>query len=66
MIVNPTVSSSLLQKKHVAISYHQTREASAAGIVHPIKIRGEHNMADVMTKAQKAALFKELTNQFMS
>ena len=66
VIVNSTVSSSLLKKKHVAISYHQTREASAAGIVHPIKIRGEDNMADVMTKAQKPRLFKDLTNQFIS
>ena len=66
VIVNATISSSLLKKKHVAIAYHQTREAAAAGIIHPIKIKGERNIADVMTKAQTAKLFKDLTNQFMS
>ena len=66
VIVNATVASSLLKKKHVAIAYHQTRGAAAAGIIHPIKIKCGHNPADVMTKAQTAKLFKELTNQFMS
>lgn len=52
VILNSTVPSSLLKKKHVAISYHKTREATAAQICRPIKSRGEWNFADVCTKAQ--------------
>ena len=37
VIQNSTIKSSLFKKKHVAISYHKTREASASGTVHPIK-----------------------------
>ena len=37
IILNSTVPSSLLKKKHIAIAYHKTREAIAAGIVHPLK-----------------------------
>ena len=37
VVQNSTIKASLQKKKHVAISYHKTREAAAAGIVHPIK-----------------------------
>ena len=41
VILNATLKSSLLKKKHIAISYHMAREATVAHIVHPIKTRGE-------------------------
>ena len=43
VIINCSVSDSLLKKKHVAIAYHKTRESAAAGIVHPIKIDQRNN-----------------------
>eukprot|EP00957_Ditylum_brightwellii_P036623 2774597-Ditylum_brightwellii.AAC.1 len=52
VIMNSTVPSSLLKKKHVAISYHIAREATAAHIVHPLKTKGDWNSADVLTKPQ--------------
>ena len=57
MIQNCTLPESLLKKKHVAIAYHKTREAAAAGIVHPIKIRSEHHFADILTKAVNGKTF---------
>jgi len=51
VIINATVHSSLLKKKHVAIAYHLTREATAARTVHPLKTKSEWNFADVLTKA---------------
>ena len=57
VIQNSTIQDSLLKKKHVAIAYHKTREAAAAGIVHPIKIRSEHNFADILTKAVTGKTF---------
>ena len=50
-------ADSLLKKKHVAIAYHRTREAAAAGIVHPIKIDGKNNFADILTKAVTGKTF---------
>jgi hypothetical protein len=43
VIHNVTIKDSLLKKKHVAISYHKTRETTAAGITHPVKILGTRN-----------------------
>ena len=34
VIQNSTIKWSLLKNKHVAISYHKTREAAASGTVH--------------------------------
>eukprot|EP00957_Ditylum_brightwellii_P029655 2241059-Ditylum_brightwellii.AAC.1 len=41
VIINSTVPSSLLKKKHVAISYHMAHETTAEKIVHPLKIKGD-------------------------
>lgn len=57
VIQNCTISDSLLKKKHVAIAYHKTRESASAGMVHPIKIRSEHNFADILTKAVTGKTF---------
>ena len=37
VIQNCTLSESLLKKKHVAIAYHKSREAAAAGMIHPMR-----------------------------
>eukprot|EP00957_Ditylum_brightwellii_P189598 14432122-Ditylum_brightwellii.AAC.1 len=51
VIIDSTVTSSLLKKKHVAISYHMAHEATAARIVHPLKTKGDWNFVDVLTKS---------------
>ena len=48
VIESATVHERILKKKHVAISYHKTREAAEHGITHPLKIDSEDNM----TKSQ--------------
>ena len=60
VILNCTVSNSLLKKKHVAIAYHKTRESAAAGMVHPIKIATQNNFADILTKAVTGKTFWSL------
>lgn len=57
VIQNISMKDSLLKKKHVAISYHKSREAVAAGIAHPVKTEGVYNYADVLTKAQAHKVF---------
>ena len=54
-----------MKKKHVAISYHKVREAAACGIVHPVKIDGRYNFADVLTKAQTNKVFAMLVGEVM-
>ena len=66
VILNSTIPSSLLKKKHIAIAYHKTREATATGIVHPLKMKGEYNFADVCTKSQDRKTFAYLVNGMMS
>ena len=39
-----------LHKRHVALSYHRTREAIAAGITRFYHIRGDKNPADILSK----------------
>eukprot|EP00957_Ditylum_brightwellii_P093387 7110858-Ditylum_brightwellii.AAC.1 len=46
VVLNSTIPSSLLKKKHVDISYHMAREAMAAKAVHPVKMKGDWNFAD--------------------
>eukprot|EP00957_Ditylum_brightwellii_P133373 10168782-Ditylum_brightwellii.AAC.1 len=46
VIINSTISSSLLKKKHMAISYHMVHEATAARIIHLLKTKGDWNFAD--------------------
>ena len=60
VVQNCTIPDSLLKKKHVAIAYHKTRESAAAGIVHPIKIAGINNFADLFTKALTGKTFWRL------
>ena len=64
VIQNSTIKSSLPKKKHVAISYHKTREAAASGIMHPIKIDGTINYADVLTKYQDLKTFQLITGSY--
>ena len=50
VVLNTTVPSSVLKKKHLAVGYHRVREAIACGILRFAHIRSENNIADVLTK----------------
>ena len=50
VVLNTTVPSSVLKKKHCAIGYHCVREAIAAKILRFAHIPSETNIADVLTK----------------
>ena len=63
VIQNATLKESLLKKKHTAINYHKVREATAAGIVHPVKIHTTNNFADVLTKSLPRKAFANLTGR---
>jgi hypothetical protein len=50
VVLNTTVLSSVLKKKHNAIVYHRVREAIAAGILRFAYIKSEENVSYVLTK----------------
>ena len=50
VVLNTTIPSSSLKKKHLACSYHRVREAIAGGFVLFGHIPSEKNLADIGTK----------------
>ena len=55
VILNTQLPCSSSKKKHNSVAYHKCREAVAAGIIRTGHIPGEHNVADVLTKAKSPA-----------
>jgi hypothetical protein len=49
VISNVTSPDANLKKKHVALSYHTVQENVSAGVIHPHKISGKNNIADLLT-----------------
>jgi hypothetical protein len=66
VISNATVRDASLKKKHVALSYHSVRESVAAGIIHPHKISGKNNIADLLTKPLDRFTFMGHTGKVLS
>ena len=60
VVLNTTIPSSILKKKHNAICYHRVREACAAGIVRFAHIPSHENIADLCTKSLGKATFYSL------
>jgi hypothetical protein len=59
VVLNTTLPSSTLKKKHNAIAYHRVREAVAAKIAKVYHIDGKENMADILTKATDGPTFRK-------
>ena len=59
VVLNATVPSSTLKKKHNSIAYHRIREAIVALIIRIGEVNGKKNLADMFTKPLPAG---ELTN----
>jgi hypothetical protein len=62
LVLNTTVPSSILKKKHNAIAYHRVRKAIAERIMRFVFIKSEENVSDVLTKPlsnKKISLFNE-------
>ena len=51
VVLNTTVPSSVLKKKHLGIGYHRVIKAVAAKVLRFAHIRSEENLADILIKA---------------
>ena len=65
VVLNTTMPSSVLKKKHCAVSYHRIREAVASGIVRFSHIDSVDNYSDILTKPLSAAVFHKLVKPLL-
>jgi hypothetical protein len=65
LVLNTTVPSSVLKKKHNAIVYHRIREANAARIIRFAYIKREENVSDVLTKPLSNEKFHYLMKRWL-
>ncbi|HEY9298276.1 MAG TPA: Ty1/Copia family ribonuclease HI, partial [Phormidium sp.] len=65
VVLNTTIPSSSLKKKHQACNYHKVRESIAAGFIKYGHIRSEDNVADLLTKPLGRASFEKLTSKYL-
>ena len=65
VVLNTTIPSSALKKKHQACNYHKVRESIAAGFINFAHINSEYNMADLLTKPLSKVIFERLTSAYL-
>jgi hypothetical protein len=65
VVMNTTIPSSVLKKKHNAIAYHRVREACAANIIRFVHIPTETNYADILTKPLGSEKFYTLVRPLL-
>ena len=65
VVINATIPTSPLKKKHNAIAYHRVREAIAAGIIRVAKVKSEENLADTFTKPLPGHKLRYLINRIL-
>ena len=65
VVLNTTLPSSVLKKKHCAISYHRVREAIAAKILRFAHVPSPENIADIATKPLGNAAFHALIKNYL-
>jgi hypothetical protein len=65
VIINTTMPSSQLKKKHNAVAYHRVREAIPAGIINFFHIPSVDNFADILTKPLSGGTFYKLVKPLL-
>ena len=65
VVLNTTIPSSSLKKKHRACNYHKIRESIAVELIRYGHIRSEENVADLLTKPLGKQVFDRLCAQYL-
>jgi hypothetical protein len=64
VVVNTTLPSSKIKKKHLSCQIMRVREAIAAGFVRFGHVLSEQNIADIMTKPLGPCIFHRLAHPY--
>ena len=64
VVLNTTMPSSVLKKKHCAVNYHKVREACATFLCFA-HVDSTENYADILTKPLGKDAFKRLTKPLL-
>ena len=65
VVINSSIPSSVLKKKHNSTFYHRMQESVAAGILRIAKEPTETNLADKLTKPLAGPKFKKLISHIL-
>ena len=65
VVLNTTVPSSVLKKKHCALAYHKVREMISCNVIRFTHIDSSQNYSDLLTKALPKKKFRELTDPLL-
>ena len=65
VVLNTTMASSLLKKKHLACAYHRVCKAVAGKIVHYAHVESKENVADIFTKPLPTPTFMHLVSKYL-
>lgn len=65
IVLNTTLPSSALKKKHNAIAYHRVREAVVAGIVEFEHTPTDENIANCLTKLPSPLSYSKLVKPYL-
>jgi hypothetical protein len=65
VVVNTTLPSSKIKKKHLSCQIMRIREAIAAGFVRFGHVRSEQNIADILTKPLGPSVFHRLAHPYL-
>jgi len=65
VVLNTTIPSSPIKKKHLSCAYHRIREAIAAGIIDYAHVSSKENVADIFTKPLPIATFQYLAAKYL-
>ena len=65
VVINASIPTSTLKKKHNAIAYHRVREAVAAGLLRIAKVQSSENLADLLTKSLSGPAQRNLIQKIL-
>jgi hypothetical protein len=65
VVLNTSVPSSVLKKKHNAITYHQERDAIAAKVMTFAYVKSEENVSDILAKPLGNERFHHLVKNWL-
>ena len=65
VVLNTSVPSSVLKKKHNAIAYHRVQEAIAAKVMRFAYVKSDENVSDILTKPLSNEKFHHLVKNWL-